>query len=60
MDESNNRLSTFLQGLSEFKTPVDCISELAKHEKVEDRASWTEEESERELLYWVQLYLTHL
>ncbi|XP_055345661.1 uncharacterized protein LOC129593398 [Paramacrobiotus metropolitanus] len=53
-------LANFLAGLDEFKTPVEAISELPKHEKMDGNGSWTEAEMESELLYWVQRYLAHL
>ena len=56
----HGHLERFLQGLADFKNPVETISELAKHEKVDGKSSWTEAEMESELLYAVQLYLTHL
>lgn len=60
ISSSKEDFAAFLHGLSEFRTPIETISELPKHEKVDANGSWTEAEMESELLYWVQLYLTHL
>ncbi|GAV08203.1 hypothetical protein RvY_17931 [Ramazzottius varieornatus] len=59
-DTSRQHLGRFLRSLNELKPPLEAISELAKHEKVDGRGSWTAAECSSELIYWIQLYLTHL
>ena len=60
VDTSRQHLGHFLRSLNQLKPALEAISELAKHEKVDGRSSWTAAECSRELIYWIQLYLTHL